>query len=146
MHHVLIVIHLLAATIWIGGHLILSIRYLPQALRDKNPEIIRAFEAKYETIGLPSLLLLVITGVMLAYVYGVSITHWFSFSNPIERSVSVKLVLLLTTLVLAVHARIFIIPKLSQENMTTMALHIIAITTVAVLMLITGSTVRFGGI
>lgn len=146
MHHLLIVIHLLAATIWIGGHLILCLRYLPQALKEHDPNIIRNFESKYEPLGLPALLLLVITGVMLAYRYDVTVSHWFSFSSAIETSVSIKLLLLFSTLLLAIHARIFIIPKLNKDSLNLMAAHIILITIIAVLMLIVGSTIRFGGI
>ena len=57
----LLILHVLGASIWIGGHLILCLRYLPEALRKRNPEIIKAFEKKYEIVGLPSLLLLSIS-------------------------------------------------------------------------------------
>jgi len=39
-HHFLLIIHLLAATVWIGGHLILSTRYLPEAIKTKDLEAI----------------------------------------------------------------------------------------------------------
>jgi len=35
-HHILLILHLLAATIWVGGHLFLSIRFLPEAFRKKR--------------------------------------------------------------------------------------------------------------
>lgn len=99
----LIILHVLGATIWIGGHLILSLRYLPEAIRNKNPEIIKSFEKKYEIIGLPSLIIQVITGVWMAIsYYKVSL---FGFANSIESLVSIKLFLLLLTILLAVHVR-----------------------------------------
>ena len=55
MHHILLIFHLLAATIWVGGHLILSIGLLPKALKERDPEIITNFEKSYEKIGLPAL-------------------------------------------------------------------------------------------
>lgn len=145
-HHLLLILHLLCATIWVGGHLVLLLRYLPEALKKKDIEIISNFEKHFEPIGLPSLLILVITGIMMAYKYGVKITSWFSFSNPVEKVVSVKLILLLITLVLAIHARLFIIPKLSQKNLVEMAFHIALITLIGITMLIVGSTMRFGGL
>ena len=82
----LIIIHVLGATIWVGGHLLLCLRYLPEALKKKDPEIIKAFEKKYEIIGMPSLFLQVITGVWMALsVYGVNL---FGFSNPVETATS----------------------------------------------------------
>ena len=146
MYPVLLILHLLGAAIWVGGHLILSIRYLPQALKEQDPNIIRAFEQKYEPLGLPALLLQVITGVLLAYHYGVPIQHWFSFSSPIEVSISLKLLLLLATILLAIHARLFIIPTLNKKSLPKMAMHIVLITLIAVAMLIVGSTIRMGGI
>ena len=146
MHHFLFIIHLLSATIWVGGHLLLSIAYLPPALKSKDPEVIRGFEKKYEPIGIPALIILVVTGVMMAYRYGVSVSTWFRFESQIESVVSIKLLLLFTTFALAVHARFFIIPKLSTKTLGKMALHIILITIIGISMLILGSTVRLGGI
>ena len=39
-HHLLLIVHLLVATIWVEDHLILSIRFLPQAL-EKEASIIK---------------------------------------------------------------------------------------------------------
>jgi len=145
-HHLLLIIHLFAATIWIGGHLVLCIGYMPRALKQKDPSIITSFEKSYEKIGLPALLLLVITGVMLSYNYDVKVTDWFSFKASIEKVISIKLTLLLCTLALAIHARIFIIPKLSAKSLTLMGVHIIAITLIGITMMVMGTFVRFGGI
>ncbi len=145
-HHLLLILHLFAATIWIGGHLVLCIGYMPRALKQKDPSIITSFEKSYEKIGLPALLLLVITGVMLSYNYDIKVTDWFSFKTSIEKVISIKLTLLLCTLALAIHARIFIIPKLSAKSLTLMGVHIIAITLIGIAMMVMGTFVRFGGI
>lgn len=145
-HHLLLIIHLLSATIWVGGHLILCFRYLPLALKNKDPNVIREYEKQYEPIGIPALLLLVITGVMMAYDYNVTFSSWFTFSNNIEKVVSIKLILLFTTLVLALHARFFIIPKLEVSSLRLMSIHIIILSIVAVTMLVFGSLVRVSGI
>lgn len=146
MLQTLIYIHLLAATIWVGGHAILSIGFLPKALKNKDPEIIRNFEKSYEPIGLPSLLLLVITGVWIAYEYGTPWQQWFHFSTAIEKIISLKLMLLLSTVMFAVHARFFIIPQLTAENLGKMAVHIVAVTLIGLAMFTLGTLVRFGGL
>jgi putative copper export protein len=143
--HILLILHLFAATIWIGGHLVLCIGYMPRALRQKDPAIITNFEKSYEKIGLPALLLLVITGVLLSYSYDVTVNDWFSFNASIEKVISTKLILLLCTLTLAIHARIFIIPKLNPKNLTLMGIHVILITLIGITMMVLGTFVRFGG-
>lgn len=146
MNHVYLILHLLGACIWIGGHLLLLIRYLPQAINENEPDIVKSFEKKFEPLGLPALLLQIITGILLAYHYNVRIENWFSFSNGIEIVVSIKLMLLLSTLVLAVHARIFIIPKLSSRNLTQLGIHILLINIIAIAMLVMGTFIRKGGL
>ena len=69
-HHILLILHLVAATIWVGGHLVLAIGYLPKALKHNDFSYIGNFEKTYEPIGMPSLLVLVITGILMAYDYG----------------------------------------------------------------------------
>jgi putative copper export protein len=145
MHYLLLVTHLLAATIWVGGHLILSLGFLPAAIRKKDPSLITNFEKHYERIGIPALLILVITGISLSYLYNIPVSNWFSFENAIEQVISLKLSLLLFTLILGIHARFFIIPTLSNKSLNKIAFHIILITLTGVTMLFAGSTVRFGG-
>lgn len=146
LHHLLLIIHLLAATIWVGGHLILSIRFLPRALKQNDPSIISNFEKQYEPIGMPALFILIITGLWMAYDFGLTVKYWFAFISGIGMVVSIKLVLLLLTFAFAIHARFFVIPKLSKDNLKEMGVHIIAVTIIGVTMLILGSMVRYGGI
>lgn len=112
----------------------------------KKTDIISGFEKRYEIIGLPSLLLLVITGIAMAYRYGIFINTWFSFSHSIEKVVSFKLLLLLVTVLLALHARLFIIPRLRVATLWLLAVHIILVTVIGITMLVLGSFVRFGGL
>lgn len=147
-HHLLLIIHLLCATIWVGGHLLLVFGHLPQALREKNQNIILDYERKYEPVGMTALILLVITGIMMAYKYGVSIEYWFHFATSIEKVVSIKLLLLLLTVLFALSAQFRVLPKLktNPDKLFEMTFHIISVTLIGVLMLIFGSFVRFGGL
>ena len=45
-HHILLIIHLISATIWVGGHLILLLGFLPKALKHKNFDFIFIDAAK----------------------------------------------------------------------------------------------------
>ena len=145
-HQITLVLHLLAATIWVGGHLILSLRFLPLALKQKDVALLKNFKDKFEPLGLPSLVILLITGIVMAYDLGVPASQWFSFSNPIEKIVSLKLILLFTTIALAINAQLFVFPKLSSEKLLPVAIQIILVTLLGVAMLVLGSLVRIGGI
>lgn len=148
-HHILLIVHLIAATIWVGGHLVLAIGFLPKALKHNDFSYIGNFEKTYEPIGMPSLVVLVITGIIMAYDYSAGFSTWFSFSTPIERVVSLKLMCLLTSVCFAISAQTRVLPQLRKGNMkklTEMAVHIICVTTIGVLMVVLGSFVRIGGI
>ena len=147
-HHILLVLHLIAATIWVGGHLVLAIGYLPKALKRKDFSYIGNCEKTYEPIGMPSLAVLIITGILMAYDYNAGFSSWFSFATPIERVVSLKLTFLLTTVCFAISAQTRVLPKLRKgqlNKLPEMAVHIICVTLIGVLMVILGSLVRIGG-
>lgn len=88
---------------------------------------------------------MIISGIWMAYKLDVTITEWFSFANPIETVVSVKLSLLIATVLTVLSARLFVIPKISPDNLKIMAAHIISVTLLGVTLLVVGSFIRYGG-
>lgn len=146
-HHLLLILHLLAAAIWVGGHLFIAIGILPQALKTKDAHRLLEFEKSYAPLGIPALLLLVVTGIWMTLQFGIGWADIFSFSSPVERVVSVKLLLLSVTVLLAVSAQTRVIPKLKNDagKLIEMALHIILVTLVGTAMLVLGSFIRYGG-
>lgn len=143
LYHTLLLLHLIGACIWLGGHLILSLQIVPKALVKKDVQLIQQFEKIFEPIGIPSLVIQIITGVWMAiFQYGIQ----FNWDNAIQRNIIIKLSLLVLSLLLALHARIFIIPKLSLVNLPMMVLHIRFITLVALLMVFFCLQFRFGGL
>lgn len=145
-HHFILVIHLIAATIWVGGHITLSVVFLPVALRKRDPNIILNFERKFEPLGMSALILLIFTGIWMAYDFNVTIEKWFSFSGNFEKVVSTKIILLILTFICALIAQFRIIPNLSEYNLKKMAVLIITVTLIGISMLVLGSTLRYGGI
>jgi putative copper export protein len=138
----LIFIHILAGAIWAGGHLILALGFLPRALKQKDFGIIEAFESRYEPIGLPALLILVLTGIYLTTVYAPDV-FLLDWQDHYTRHILIKFGLLLLTLALAIHARFFLIPK---KALGPLAIHILLVTALAVLFVLTGFSARSGGI
>ena len=66
MYGWVIFLHVLAATVWTGGHLVLATTVLPRALRQRSPQRLLDFEQGYERIGMPALAIQVVTGLWIA--------------------------------------------------------------------------------
>ncbi len=88
----------------------------------------------------------IITGLGLTWIYLPGFRDFWSFDSFLSVYIGIKLALLLLTLILALHSRFFLIPKLSEENLNFLALHIVAVTTLAVLFVIFGAGIRLGGL
>ena len=80
-HQIILIIHLLAATIWVGGHLILLLKYVPKAIKSNSLNDITFFRKNFESVGIPSLLILLVTGILMAYHYEITIDKWFTFKK-----------------------------------------------------------------
>ncbi|MFQ5846657.1 MAG: CopD family protein [Candidatus Methylomirabilales bacterium] len=144
MYKYLLMLHVLGATVWTGGHLVLAMTVLPKALRRRDPALILEFDSGFERIGLPALLLQVATGFWLAYQLVPDVSSWFSFEDPVSTLIFAKVALLVLTVTLAVDARVRIAPHLSSHNMGNLAFHIIAVTIIAVLLAMMGVAFRTG--
>ncbi|MCL1127340.1 CopD family protein [Shewanella surugensis] len=144
MYGMLLVTHILFATIWTGGHIVLSLVILPDVLRKRSPETLLSFESAYEKVAMPALIIQVVTGLMLAYQLVPDVFLWFDVSNPLSRGILAKLTLLALTLAFALDARLRVIPKLSEDNLIDMALHIIPVTIFSILFVVVGVSFRTG--
>ena len=146
MYKYVLLLHVLAATIWTGGHLVLAATILPRALKERAPELLLRFEACYERIGIPALLIQVITGVWLAWRLLPDLAAWFAFDSFISRLITLKVMLLAITIGFALDARLRVIPKLGKaDDLKPLALHIIPVTLVSVLFVVVGVAFRTGG-
>ena len=146
MHSIALFIHLAAASVWVGGHLVLAISLLPEALSKRDPEMIRSFERVYERIGLPAMALQVITGFWMSFRLRPDIASWTDWGDPTALTISLKLACLVATIGLAAHARLFIIPRLNAARLPALGSHIIAITTLVLVFVWLGLSFRYGGV
>ncbi len=142
----LVIVHALAATVWTGGHLVLDLGVLPRALRAQCAEAIRSFEETFEPLGLTALAIQVVTGVWMGWFVLPGFRGLFSPANPIGMLVGVKLLLLAATAALALHARLRLIPNLTDDNLTGLAWHIRGITALAIAFVVVGALIRLGGL
>jgi len=140
----MLLIHILGATVWTGGHLVLACTVLPRALKAGSVEEISRFESGYERIGIPALVAQIVTGFWLAARLVPDHGAWFDLSHPLGRLICVKIALLAVTAALAADARLRIIPKLSDKNLVSLAYHIVPVTIVSVLYVVVGVSFRTG--
>ncbi len=141
---ILIVLHMIGACIWFGGHAVLLFTFVPAAWKERSVEGIREFERHYEKIGLPALALQIITGLRLAMIYLPEWSMWFDWSDRTSTHVSLKVIFLIGTAILGAHARLILIPKLTPERLPAMIAHIIGIMILAFGFLLTGISIRYG--
>lgn len=144
MYKYVLLFHVLGATIWAGGHLVLAIGFLPGIMKQRSPAQLLAFESRYEKVGMPALVVQVVTGLWLAHALLPDVSAWFDLQSYPSQLILLKLVLLGATVLIAADARLRILPNLSPETLPAMAHRIIAVTTIAVLFVITGVTFRVG--
>lgn len=143
MRGLIVTLHVLGACVWAGGHLILAVTVLPRALARRDQRILHGFEEPFERIGIPAFVLQVLTGAWLAGQFA-PMTRWLAFGSPLEVRIGVKLVLLLLTVVLAVHARLRLIPSLDDSNLNVLAVHIVVVTALAVALVVVGVSFHTG--
>lgn len=122
----------------------LSVVVLPKVLRESSPEQLLAFESVYEKIGMPALIVQIVTGLMLAHRLEPNVSEWFNMSNPVSHAIVAKLLLLLLTICFAIDARFRVVPVLSENNLKVMAWHVIPVTFFSILFVVVGVSFRTG--
>jgi len=146
MYGLILFMHLLAAAVWTGGHLVLVLVVLPRALRQRSPQVLLDFEQGYERLGMPALLIQALTGLAMAHQLVPDVAHWFAPDTGLARAVTLKLALLALTALIAAHARLRVIPRLSAATLPLMAWHAAAVTLLSLAFVATGVSFRFGGL
>ena len=138
--------HVIAASIWIGGHLVLAVSLLPEVLAHRDTAALLAYERVFERIGLPAMAVQVVSGLLLAFKWRPNLSAWTNLDDPIAVTIWLKLACLAATVGLAVHARLFIIPRLDSGRLSLLAVHILAVTTLSLVFAWLGIAFRFGGV
>lgn len=144
MYKYVLLIHLLGACVWTGGHLVLTLAVLPEVLRTRSVERLRQFEAAFERVGLPALLTQLATGLWLALLFLPDPQQWLDTDLPQARAILTKLGLLGCTVLIAANARLRVIPRLTPAKLPLMAAHILAVTALSVLFVLSGVAIRTG--
>jgi len=119
---------------------------LPRALRDRSAAAIRSFEETFEPLGLTALAIQVVKGVWMGWIVLPGFRGLLNPGNPIGMLVGVKLLLLAATAAPAIHARLRLLPNLTDDNLSALAWHIRSITALAIAFVVVGALIRLGGL
>ncbi|MBK6939249.1 MAG: CopD family protein [Planctomycetes bacterium] len=139
----ILLLHVLGASVWTGGHLVLAIGFLPGALKSGDATLLRAVETRFERVGIPALIVQIATGIMLARKYLPDPSTWLAFQGKVGAHIGAKIVLLGVTLVFAIHARVRLVPHMG-ERLKALAFHMIVVTVLSVLFVVLGLGIRAG--
>ena len=140
----ILLLHLLGASVWVGGHLVLALGVLPGVLRQRDVAMLLAFESRYERIGMAALAMQIVTGLALAWRLLPDVPAWFAADSAVSRLILLKLGLLAMTALVAAHARLRVIPRLQAATLPLMAAHVAAVTVLSVLFVAAGISLRTG--
>lgn len=143
MEEVLVFLHVLFASVWVGGHLVLALALLPAARKTGDVHSLCAFEERYEPLAAPSLVGLILTGLLLAW-WEVRPDGgaWIGFADGLSTLLTIKVLLVVATLGLALDAKLRLGGGPTRETMEAYAWHARTVTVLAVLLLAAGVGLR----
>ncbi|MBS0191078.1 MAG: CopD family protein [Phycisphaerales bacterium] len=142
----LVIFHVLGASVWVGGHIVLLVVTIPSARRRGEVAPIREFEAAFSRVGLVALLVQVATGFALASRWVGEWRSILSSPNSAAHLVLTKLGLLALIVGLGTHASRRIVPGLTIQTLPRFVRHAWLVTGLSVALVICGVSVRFGGL
>ena len=129
MYSYVLLAHVLAATVWTGGYLVLAFTVLPRALAAQDPKILLDFESGFERIGMPALFVQVVSGLWMAHLLAPDFSSWITMNSLQGKLIALKITLLIVTILTALDARFHVIPNLSASTLPAMARRIVLVTT-----------------
>ena len=144
-HQVLLILHLLAAAVWVGGHVVLVLGYVPEAVRSRDPRALLDNYQRLNRVALPALLVVIVSGLWLALNWLPQIALWFEPSMPIAVVILAKLLLLVLTLLLLAYLRLRVLTALTPDRIARLGLVFALLALLALISAAIGPSFRYGG-
>lgn len=143
-HHILVILHILGASIWIGGFLLYALKIIPAAKKENNAGIIKDFEKRYHVLAMIALTIQLLTGFRLGMIYTGGMGASFSLDTTASVLYVAKLALIFLSMFLIIFLRKAVLPKVTDENMSKLSSLVWVMTIIALVMLYLGTSFRFG--
>ena len=143
MYKFALILHLLGASVWVGGHLYLLIRLMPRFISDDDVAGFLAFEKSYEPLGISALIIQVATGLYMMNAIA-PIGLWGEPMGFLTALIHGKLTWLGLTILTALHARFRVVNKLqnntyNKNTLKIMGIHVALICLLSVAFVVTGA-------
>lgn len=146
LYKLMVMLHLLGACAWVGGHAVLMIVVLPRALRHDEPHRILDFERGYGRLGLAALVVQLATGLWLASRWTGGLERLFIEPTPHARLILLKLGVLACTVAFGGYAYHRALPRVERGEMRLFAACAGLTTLLAVVLVVLGVGIRTGGL
>lgn len=140
----LVVLHLLAACVWLGGHVVLASLVFPSTLDGRDPDTIYRIESLYDKVGMFALMGQILTGLLLAYLHTPDLGKWLAFDSPMGRLIGIKLILQFVILGLALDLRVRLFARVGSAGLSSLRLHVALISLVSAASVFVGASFRIG--
>jgi len=137
---ILVFLHIIAATIWAGGYIILTITILPKSIRQKSTDLIHNFNKSFHTLSMIALGFQVITGFRLATLL-LPMSKWAEFGNPVALGINTKFFLLILTIIAIIIEKVYL---KKSKGIRLIAVLIVFITIISLIFIYTGISIRIG--
>jgi putative copper export protein len=135
---VLIILHILGASIWIGGMLILALGVLPKAKKAKSSAILRNFEGSFHILGMTALTVQLLTGFRIAMIYAGGMKYLFDFTNHAAVLFVWKMLFIILTMVVFVLFKKKTLANLTDENVSSASAMVWVLALLAIGLMILG--------
>lgn len=118
-------LHLVGASVWVGGHLYLLLRLMPDFVKRGDVAGFLRFKKSYEPLGMAALVLQVATGLYMLNAI-VPVALWTAPLGYLRCLIGGKFLWLLLTLLTAASARFGVVARLQKGTASPKALKIMA--------------------
>lgn len=108
----LLLAHVLGASVWFGGLMVLSFSVLPKAKRAQDPAGIATFMRHFLRLGYPALVLQILTGPMMATRLVKDMGLWFAWENGTQDHIGSKLIMFPIIAIIAIQMQRKVLPRL----------------------------------
>lgn len=146
MYTTMVILHLLGAAVWIGGHVVLVTMALPAARHENRIDPLARFERGLGRLGLVALAVQIATGFWLAHKWLGSWSAVLESPTPRAHLILSKLAVLVLLVVAVGYRYHALLPNLKPERMGRYAAMAWIATALAVVLLIQGVGIRLGGL
>ncbi len=135
---ILVILHILGASIWIGGMLIMALGVLPKAKKAKDAALLKNYEGSFHILGMIALTIQFLTGFRLAMIYAGGMKGLFDFSSHPAVLFIWKLVLILITMGLFVVFKKKTLSVLDNSNISSASTLIWVLTLISITLMVLG--------